>query len=102
MSRDLIRLDSREPALVLHFLNIRGHVTMCNSTVLPRCPGIISSTHSINSRSCELRIDYLIEDERGKKKKNGEQKEQKYLYFEMFYQYAHFMPIVGVGKTGEY
>ena len=37
---------------------------------------------SLNSRSCRLRIDYLIEMN---EIRNGEQKEQKYLYFEMFY-----------------
>ena len=37
---------------------------------------------SINSRSCQLRIDYLI----GMNEvRTGEQKEHKYLYFEMFY-----------------
>ena len=35
-----------------------------------------------NSRSCQLMIDYLIEED---EVRNGVQKEQKYLYFEMFY-----------------
>ena len=39
----------------------------------------------LNSRSCQLRIDYLIPWQKMNEVCNGEQKEQKYLHFGIFY-----------------
>ena len=46
------------------------------------CMYVCMVTH-INSRSCQLRIDYLIE--KMNEVHNGDQKEQKYFDFKMFY-----------------